>query len=74
MTSMSIARPSAGSLRRQTRHWRRRSARFRWRRFGRRAGFTMPPQPKASAAISNNVRLFATTFAAGFLFVSVLIG
>ena len=34
-----------------------------------------PPVPvAASSAISADVKLFATTFAAGFLFVSILIG
>jgi hypothetical protein len=44
--------------------------------FGRRA--IRPPSASAIAAvqprIANDLKLFATTFAAGFLFVSILIG
>lgn len=43
------------------------------RRFGRRAvaiAATMPAQP----ALSDDLKLFALTFVAGFLFVSILIG
>jgi hypothetical protein len=35
--------------------------------------FTAPPQPVRAPAISDDVRLFAATFAGGFLFVSVLL-
>ena len=44
------------------------------RSFGRRARATAPAQPWLdSAPSSDDLRLFAVTFAAGFLFVSVLI-
>ena len=52
---------------------RRRPARNRARRFGRRAPFTAPPQPVRTSAISDDMRLFAATFAGGFLFVSILL-
>ena len=47
--------------------------RFHSRGFGRRAPFTAPAQPVRAPAISDDLRLFAATFAGGFLFVSVLI-
>ena len=41
-------------------------------RFGRR--FVLHDRPQAKApSVSDDVRLFATTFAAGFLFVSVFL-
>ena len=44
------------------------------RRFGRRQPFAVVfAEPAPSTAIRDDVRLFAATFAAGFLFVSVLI-
>ena len=44
------------------------------RSFGRRARATAPAQPWLdSVPSSDDLRLFAVTFAAGFLFVSVLI-
>jgi hypothetical protein len=52
---------------------RRRPPRFRPRTFGRRARFIAAPQPARRTAISDDLRLFTATFAAGFLFVSVLI-
>jgi hypothetical protein len=52
---------------------RRRPARYRSQRFGRRAPFTVAPQPLRARAISDDMRLFATTFAGGFLFVSILL-
>jgi hypothetical protein len=43
--------------------------------FGRaRARVLTLPAPAAPAAMSDGVKLFATTFLAGFVFVSVLIG
>lgn len=33
-----------------------------------------PPEARTPLTLSNDVKLFATTFAAGFLFVSILIG
>ena len=52
----------------------RRPARFHSRRFGRRAPFVLAePQPVRSSPISDDLRLFAATFAGGFLFVSVLL-
>jgi len=52
---------------------RRRPVRFHSRRFGRRMPFTAPAQPVRAPMISDDVRLFAATFAGGFLFVSVLL-
>jgi hypothetical protein len=44
------------------------------RRFGRGPIFRVPAEPVRAIAISDDLRLFAYTFAAGFLFVSILIG
>ena len=52
---------------------RRRPARYRSQRFGRRAPFTAAPRPVRTSAISDDMRLFAATFAGGFLFVSILL-
>jgi hypothetical protein len=52
---------------------RRRPARYRSQRFGRRAPFTVAPQPVLRSAISDDMRLFAATFAGGFLFVTILL-
>jgi hypothetical protein len=58
-----IARPS-----------RRRGARFDRRGFGTRPVFPAEmPEPRAPA-LGHDLELFLTTFAAGFLFVSVFIG
>jgi hypothetical protein len=44
------------------------------RRFGRRTAYLMPDAPSAPVTgLSEDLRLFATTFAAGFLFVSLVI-
>ena len=43
------------------------------RSFGKRMRSSAPAQPFPAAASSDDLRLFAMTFAAGFLFVSVLI-
>jgi hypothetical protein len=43
------------------------------RRFGKRPLFVRDGEPMR-ATISEDLRLFAITFAAGFLFVSILIG
>ena len=44
------------------------------RRFGRAPIPCAEAPPKRSAAVNNDLRLFAITFAGGFLFVSILIG
>ena len=51
----------------------RHSLRFKRRRFGRRRPFTTALPAARVRAIGDDLRLFATTFAGGFLFVSVLI-
>ena len=44
------------------------------RRFGRRTAVLVDiVEPRAEPTLSDDMRLFAATFAAGFLFVSVLI-
>lgn len=44
------------------------------RRFGRRAAYMVPEAPTAPVpALREDLRLFGTTFAAGFLFVSLII-
>ena len=52
---------------------RRRPARYRARRFGRRAPFTVELPIARKSAVSDDIRLFAATFAGGFLFVSILL-
>jgi hypothetical protein len=42
------------------------------RRFGRRAVYR-PAELRATDAIADDLKLFATTFAAGFVFVTVLL-
>jgi hypothetical protein len=42
--------------------------------FGRRSISRLEAQQERSSALGEDLRLFAATFAAGFLFVSVLIG
>jgi hypothetical protein len=45
------------------------------KRFGRGRTYEMPTSPTAAAiALSDDVKLFAGTFLAGFVFVSILIG
>jgi hypothetical protein len=44
------------------------------RRFGQGAVYELPPTPQPRRSLSPELKLFATTFIAGFLFVSVLIG
>ena len=44
------------------------------RRFGRGPIFRGEAEPLPARALSHDLRLFAITFVAGFLFVSVLIG
>ncbi len=44
------------------------------RRFGRAAVRCADAPPPPAAALSDDARLFAMTFAAGFLFVSIVIG
>ena len=41
--------------------------------FGRGRSFDLPVEAERVPASSDELRLFATTFAAGFLFVSILI-
>jgi hypothetical protein len=43
------------------------------RYFGRGRFWDLSVSPETRAAISDDVKLFATTFVAGFLFVSILI-
>jgi hypothetical protein len=60
--------------RRNARAWRRRAPRAQRRVFGRGPLREVSrPQP-AAAKISDDVKLFATTFAAGFVIVSIFIG
>jgi hypothetical protein len=71
-----VTMPRAGSFadcHRRPRVSRRRPERYRARRFGRRAPFIAPPQPVRASPISDDMRLFAATFAGGFLFVSILL-
>ncbi|HSQ98803.1 MAG TPA: hypothetical protein VLM36_02695 [Sphingomicrobium sp.] len=42
--------------------------------FGRGRARVQPPPPLPAGGISSDLKLFATTFVAGFLFVSILIG
>jgi hypothetical protein len=73
MVTMSpTASPAAVPRRRPARP--RRGVRFQQRRIRRRRAFTVAVPASQPARMSDNVRLFASTFAAGFLFVSVLIG
>ena len=72
MVTMPDAVPLADTPRR-ARIRRRHAVRFHSRRFGRRAPFVAPAQPVRAPAISDDLRLFAATFAGGFLFVSILI-
>ena len=43
------------------------------RRFGRRVFFSISTETAPTPAVSDDLRLFAISFAAGFLFVSILI-
>ena len=65
---------SFADVSRRPRLSRRPPARSRQRRFGRRAPLTAPGPQARPGRVSDDLRLFASTFAAGFLFVSVLIG
>ena len=43
--------------------------------FGRGRTYLLPPAPRAAAIkLSDDIKLFATTFLAGFVVVSILIG
>ena len=53
---------------------RRHSARRTGQGFGRRCGFVAETPEPATPALGQDLKLFLTTFAAGFLFVSVFIG
>lgn len=44
------------------------------RLFGRAGRLQLDPLPEAGSTISDDLKLFGSTFAAGFLFVSILIG
>jgi hypothetical protein len=44
------------------------------RRFGKAPAPRAEAQPQPAATLGDDLRLFAITFAAGFLFVSILIG
>lgn len=74
---MSAARPSLSPEIVGRRHdcaWRRRATRLQAVPFGRaQAREILIPEAK-TAKISDDVKLFATTFAAGFLVVSIFIG
>ena len=74
---MSFARPSLSPEivgRRNARAWRRRAPRVQRRLFGRGPVRAMSRPELPTAKISDDVKLFATTFAAGFVIVSILIG
>ena len=59
---------------RRIRAWRRRAPRVQSRPFGRGPVRDLSvPRVPAAAKISEDVKLFATTFAAGFFVVSILI-
>ncbi|HEY6049473.1 MAG TPA: hypothetical protein VIV07_10570 [Sphingomicrobium sp.] len=47
---------------------------LRHRSFGRAPARVISNAPAGAFAFSDDLKLFATTFAAGFLFVSILIG
>jgi hypothetical protein len=73
---MSFTRPVLAAEivgRRHARTWRRRAARVHRQPFGRGPvrELSRPVPPKAG--FSDDLKLFATTFAAGFLVVSILI-
>lgn len=44
------------------------------RRFGRARAFELPASSAGSPGLGEELQLFASTFAAGFVFVSILIG
>jgi hypothetical protein len=74
---MSLARPvlAPGIVgRRNARAWRRRAARVQRRAFGKGPLRELSAPAPAKLAVSDDLKLFATTFAAGFLVVSILIG
>jgi hypothetical protein len=52
---------------------RRHALRFHSRRFGRRPAWRPVAQPLPAKRINEDLRLFAVTFTAGFLFISLLI-
>ncbi len=53
---------------------RRAPAASNLRRFGRARAFQLPVSSENRLGLSDEVQLFAATFAAGFIFVSILIG
>jgi hypothetical protein len=74
---MSIAHPvlAPGIIgRRNARAWRRRAARVRRTPFGRGLVRELSAPAPAKPFFTDDLKLFATTFAAGFLVVSILIG
>jgi len=73
MVAMSNALAFA-DVSRHPRRGRRPPARLRRRRLGWRAPLVAHRPPARPRPVSDDLRLFASTFAAGFLFVAVLIG
>lgn len=74
---MSLTRPVLAAEivgRRRARAWRRRSLRVQRKPFGRGPVRELSSPARAEVRISDDLKLFATTFAAGFLVVSILIG
>jgi hypothetical protein len=73
---MSFARPvlAPGIVgRRNARAWRRRAERVQRKAFGRGPVRELAPPAPPKSGFSDDLKLFATTFAAGFLVVSILI-
>ena len=73
---MSSARPSLSQEivgRRCASPWRRRAARVRRKPFGRGPVRELSPPAPPQSGFGADLKLFATTFAAGFLVVSILI-
>jgi hypothetical protein len=73
MSTMTRAVSFAGFPRRSSRLAPRHGLRSSNRRFGRRRPFALAVPAPAPRGMSDDLRLFSATFAAGFLFVSVLI-
>ena len=74
---MSLVRPVLAPEivgRRHARTWRRRAARLQPERFGKGPVRDLATPSPHKSTLSDDLKLFATTFAAGFLFVSILIG
>jgi hypothetical protein len=74
---MAVIRPVASLeslVIRPTRASPRRASFLVGRQFGARACVAPVDPPVATTGLGDDLRLFAVTFAAGFLFVSILIG